>query len=203
MKNEKLRKLVFAAVLAAFVCVATMIIRIPTPTKGYVNLGDCIVLVSGWLLGPVYGGAAAGIGSMFADIISGYFTYAPATLIIKALMAVEGYFHTHDFKKYALRMLLFAVISEIPFDFMYGGTWFYPVHQNVIWTLLLGLLGINIMETTRKKRKKWAFILISVIVISFCSSIFFISSFLSAKISSSFCSISPAILEIASDTPFS
>ena len=64
---------------------------------------------------------------------------------IFAFMAVEGYFHTHDFKKYALRMLLFAVISEIPFDFMYGGTWFYPVHQNVIWTLLLGLLGINII----------------------------------------------------------
>ena len=84
---------------------------------------------------------------------------------IFAFMAVEGYFHTHDFKKYALRMLLFAVISEIPFDFMYGGTWFYPVHQNVIWTLLLGLLGINIMETARKKRKKWVFILISVIVV--------------------------------------
>ena len=84
---------------------------------------------------------------------------------IFAFMAVEGYFHTHDFKKYALRMLLFAVISEIPFDFMYGGTWFYPVHQNVIWTLLLGLFGINIMETARKKRKKWAFILISVIVV--------------------------------------
>lgn len=84
---------------------------------------------------------------------------------IFAFMAVEGYFHTHDFKKYALRMLLFAVISEIPFDFMYGGAWFYPVHQNVIWTLLLGLLGINIMETARKKRKKWAFILISVIVV--------------------------------------
>ena len=41
---------------------------------------------------------------------------------IFAFMAVEGYFHTHSFKKYALRMLLFAVLSEIPFDFMYGGT---------------------------------------------------------------------------------
>ena len=116
MKNEKLRKLVFAAVLAAFVCVATMIIRIPTPTKGYVNLGDCIVLVSGWLLGPVYGGAAAGIGSMFADIISGYFTYAPATLIIKALMAVEGYFVFNlIYKKLPslVSRIISAVIAEI------------------------------------------------------------------------------------------
>ena len=44
---------------------------------------------------------------------------------IFAFMAVEGYFHTRSFKKYILRMLLFAVLSEIPFDLMYGGTWFY------------------------------------------------------------------------------
>ena len=57
---------------------------------------------------------------------------------IFAFLAVEGYFHTRSFKRYALRMLLFAVLSEVPFDLMYGGTVFYPVHQNVIWTLLLG-----------------------------------------------------------------
>mgnify|MGYP002576901312 CR=1 FL=1 len=72
---------------------------------------------------------------------------------IFAFMAVEGYFHTHDLKKYTLRLLLFALLSEVPFDLMYGGTWFYPVHQNVIWTLLLGILGIHLMETVRKKQK--------------------------------------------------
>ncbi len=76
-----------------------------------------------------------------------------------AFMAVEGYFHTHSFKKYALRMLLFAVLSEVPFDLMYGGTWFYPVHQNVIWTLLTALLGIHLMETARKRWKTWAYLL--------------------------------------------
>lgn len=73
---------------------------------------------------------------------------------IFAFMAVEGYFHTHDLKKYTLRLLLFALLSEVPFDLMYGGTWFYPVHQNVIWTLLLGILGIHLMETVRKKQKQ-------------------------------------------------
>ncbi len=34
---------------------------------------------------------------------------------------------------------------------MYGGTWFYPFHQNVIWTLLIGLSGIHLMEKVRKK----------------------------------------------------
>ena len=71
-----------------------------------------------------------------------------------AFMAVEGYFHTHSFKRYALRLLVLAVISEVPFDLMYGGTWFYPFHQNVIWTLLMGLLGIHIMEAVRETQKK-------------------------------------------------
>ena len=83
---------------------------------------------------------------------------------IFAFMAVEGYFHTRSFKKYILRMLLFAVLSEIPFDLMYGGTWFYPVHQNVIWTLLLALLGIRLMETVRKKQKTWLYLLVAALV---------------------------------------
>ena len=45
------------------------------------------------------------------------------------------------------------------FDLMYGGTWFYPVHQNVIWTLLLGLLGIRAMEAVREKKKTWLYVL--------------------------------------------
>ena len=72
---------------------------------------------------------------------------------IFAFMAVEGYFHTRSFRKYALRMLVFAVLSEVPFNLMCGGTWFYPVHQNVIWTLLMGLLGVHLLETVRRKQK--------------------------------------------------
>ena len=86
------KKLVMTALLAALTCVATLIIRIPSPLHGYINLGDCIVLVSGWLLGPVYGFLAAGIGSALADVFAGYFVYAPATFAIKGLMAVAAYF---------------------------------------------------------------------------------------------------------------
>lgn len=88
MKDKKVRKLVFSALLAALVTAATMVVKIPSPTNGYVNLGDCFVLLSGWLLGPWYGGAAAGIGAMLSDLLSGYAYYAPATLLIKGLDAV-------------------------------------------------------------------------------------------------------------------
>lgn len=91
MHSKKIRKITLTSVLAALTCVSTILIRIPTPTKGYVNLGDCLVNISAWLLGPLYGGAAAGFGSATADLLSGYVVYVPATLIIKALMAVLSF----------------------------------------------------------------------------------------------------------------
>ena len=45
MNDKKIRKLVFTALLAALTCVATMVIQIPAPVSGYVNLGDCVVLL--------------------------------------------------------------------------------------------------------------------------------------------------------------
>ena len=74
--------------MAAMVCVATMIVKIPSPMKGYINLGDCAVLLAGWLLPPGYGFIAAGLGSALADVFSGYFVYAPTTFIIKGTMAL-------------------------------------------------------------------------------------------------------------------
>ena len=72
MTGKNIRKLVLAALLAALTAVATMIIRIPTPTQGYIHLGDGMVLICGILLGPGLGALAAGIGSMMADLIGGY-----------------------------------------------------------------------------------------------------------------------------------
>ncbi len=90
-QHQQLRRLTAAALLAAFTAVATLVIQIPTPTKGYLNLGDCFVNLAAWLLGGAYGAAAAGIGSAMADAISGYGIYIPATLIIKSLMAFASY----------------------------------------------------------------------------------------------------------------
>lgn len=89
MKNGKhLHKLILCAAFAALTCLATLVIQIPSPLSGFMNLGDALVLTSAVLLGPVYGTAAAGIGSCLADVLSGYVVYAPATLVIKSLMAL-------------------------------------------------------------------------------------------------------------------
>lgn len=75
---------------------------------------------------------------------------------IFAFMIVEGYFHTHSLMKYMGRMLVFALITEIPFDLMYGNAVIYPFHQNVMWTFLISLCGIWIMETVKAKTKEMA-----------------------------------------------
>ena len=90
--NTKTKKIVMAALMAALACAATMIIKIPSPLKGYLNLGDCIVLSAGWMLSPAYGFLAAGLGSALADIFSGYAIYAPASFIIKGLMALIAFY---------------------------------------------------------------------------------------------------------------
>lgn len=126
MKKNHLYKLVSAALLAALVCVATMIIQIPSPTQGYVNLGDCIVLLSGWMLGPWYGFAAAAVGSALTDMILGYMQYVPATFVIKGLVALTAYYLLKVLMKLFREksfpaVLLSAVIAECIMVFGYFG----------------------------------------------------------------------------------
>ena len=91
-QHNATRNIVMAALLAALTCVATMLIKIPSPLKGYVNLGDGIVLLCGWMLSPAYGFLAAGIGSGLADLFAGYAIYVPVTFAIKGLMAIIAHY---------------------------------------------------------------------------------------------------------------
>ena len=88
MKDNTIKKLVFAALFAALSCAATMVIRIPTPIGGYIHAGDAVVLLSAFLLGPWWGAAAAGLGSGLADLIAGYGLYVPGTAAIKFIVAL-------------------------------------------------------------------------------------------------------------------
>ena len=87
---------------------------------------------------------------------------------IFAFMIAEGYFHTHDFKKYALRMLCFALVTEIPFDLMYNGNAIYPYHQNVMWTFLIALLGMKGIDMVKEKGRLPLTILASAGIVILC-----------------------------------
>ncbi len=92
MNQTKTKRIVLSSIFAALVCVATYIIKIPFSSQGYFNLGDCVVILCGWILMPSYAFLSAGIGSALADIFSGYIIYALPTLIIKGLMAVLAHY---------------------------------------------------------------------------------------------------------------
>ena len=91
MKKFGTFQVVLVALFAALICVATMLVQIPIPaTGGYVNLGDGVILIAAFLMQPVYAVAAAGLGSMLADLLAGYVSFAPGTLVIKAGVALIG-----------------------------------------------------------------------------------------------------------------
>lgn len=83
---------------------------------------------------------------------------------IFAFMIVEGFFHTRNLKKYVLRLLVFALLSEIPFNLMYGSSIFYPFHQNVLWTFLLSIGCMTFIEKAKKRGKVWLTVLVSILV---------------------------------------
>jgi len=119
-REVQTRRLVIAAMLTAFCCVATMVVRIPSPTGGYLNMGDAVIILSALLLGPWTGAVVGGVGAAAADLLSGYAVYVPGTLVIKALMGITlGVIHR---RKGAASAVISAVVAEI---IMVGGYYVY------------------------------------------------------------------------------
>lgn len=71
-----------------------------------------------------------------------------------AFLLVEGFEHTSDRKKYAIRLLAFALLSEIPWDLSHFNSLFYVHSQNVFFTLFLGYLGLCALEDLEKRQDK-------------------------------------------------
>ena len=121
------KRLCMTALFAAICCAGTFI-AVPLPI-GYFNVGDLFVLCSGWALSLPVGAAAAASGSMLADILLGYASYAPATLIIKGAVALcAGIFHKilckrirHAYPTY----LISAVLGEC---LMIGGYYLFEAY---------------------------------------------------------------------------
>lgn len=101
--NEKVRLLVLTAVLLALIYVLTAFLQIPLPAgNGYIHLGDTVLCLAAAMLPTPYAIAAASIGEALADVTSGYAIFAPATLVIKAIMVLfitarrDRFFNAHN-----------------------------------------------------------------------------------------------------------
>ena len=159
--HSKTKKIVITALMTSMVCVITMLIKIPSPLKGYINIGDCAVLLCGWLLGPWYGLVAAGLGSAMADLFSGYVAYAPATFVIKGVMALVAFFCLKYMQKRVGKLpsqIIGGILAELVMifgyfvfeGFLYG---FAPSVVNIpangvqaIASLIIGIILIKVFD---------------------------------------------------------
>lgn len=82
--------LAFTGLMGALVFVATVFFKVEIPVGGdktMIGFANVFCILSGLLLGPLYGGLAAGIGSFLFDLIGGWASSAPVTLVTKFAMA--------------------------------------------------------------------------------------------------------------------
>ena len=77
---------------------------------------------------------------------------------IYAFLLAEGYRKNAGFGRYALRLALFAVLSEVPYDLLFQGKVLEFSRQNILFTLLTALLVLRLLDLSAKKRNIFLFI---------------------------------------------
>jgi uncharacterized membrane protein len=119
MNDKKIKSMVYTSLLAALICVATFMIKVPSVvTNGYVHLGDGFIFIAVILLGGKNGAWAGSIGASLADLLGGYSHYAIPTFVIKGIMAlIMGY-----------------VISKSPFKSKFN--WVFGALLGSVWQIL-------------------------------------------------------------------
>lgn len=159
-EKQSTKRLVMTALFAALTTVATAAVAVPLPASGYGNLGDTVVLLGGYALGGACGAAAGGIGAALADVLLGAALYAPATLVIKALMAALASALYGALRRSHAALFMAGAAAEL---LMAGGYWLYDAlllqsaagaAANIPGNLLQGALGLaaSMVLTTALKR---------------------------------------------------
>ncbi len=82
-------------------------------------------------------------------------------------LIVEGFVHTHSRYRYGRNLLLFALVSEIPWNLVHNGEVFFVRSQNVFFTLFFGFLGMCTIQYMRDKPQKMGLLLLGLMVASY------------------------------------
>lgn len=141
--KQNTKKWVMAGLFAALTTIGTMIIQVPTPTKGYIHVGDTLVYLGGILLGPVYGALAAALGSLLADVFSSYVIYAVPTFVIKGLDALlVGLVYrrlSRGQENWLVKGIFFSIAVLVGSAVMVGG---YYLFEAYLYGATAALVGI-------------------------------------------------------------
>ncbi|MCD6264253.1 ECF transporter S component [Candidatus Bathyarchaeota archaeon] len=163
MSSLSTREIAASGIMAALVCVTTMFIQIPVPaTEGYFNIGDAMIMVAALTFGPVVGAIAGGIGSSLADLISGWYNYAPFTLIVKGVEGLIAGWILRRSERQSFSWILLAWLlgeSEMvvgyfiveAFIMKYGFAALAEVPINLAQMAVGGIVGIPISLALKKR----------------------------------------------------
>ena len=167
LTNKKIKKLVLCALLSAICYILTLFTSIPALyTKGFVNLGDLSVALCAYVAGGAFGALSASIGSVLADISMGFALYAPATFIIKGIMAlIESYFfikakHSKKRVNIVLNFIFGCVLAEafmvmgyFAFEYLlYGIAAAVSVTGNVIQSLVSVVASLAVIPVFKNNK---------------------------------------------------
>jgi energy-coupling factor transport system substrate-specific component len=134
-KKPNAQTMAVAAVMIAVVAVLTFAVQFPIPASGgYIHFGDVGVFFTAFAFGPMIGLLGGGVGCAIADILSGYASWAPLTLVAHGLQGlVAGYFGKG---KGAMGMIVAWAVGE--------------VGPNFVQEVVGGLVGIPLVLAIRR-----------------------------------------------------
>lgn len=154
-----MKKFTTDALLVAVICVLTLAIRIPTPTGGYINLGDLGILFAGFMLGGVRGGVVAALGSAMAEFLGGNVLFILPTFFIKGIEGtVAGLITTGN--KDTVTLIIAAIAGSIV---MIGGYYLFEllwinetaaaivIIPNIIQGVVCSVCGIALYQAIKKQ----------------------------------------------------
>ena len=155
MKELNVRRIALITVMAALVCVLTLVRPIPSPVGGYMHLGDIAANFAALAFGPWLGLLTVGGGMTIADLI-GFPIFAPGTFVVHGLQAVVVAYLGRNRKIWGMLLAALAGgVVVVAGYFCYEWLLLQVVGVDAV-ELVLGEVSVDILQMTPGERSVWA-----------------------------------------------